>query len=123
MNSRDLFELLLRRLDDLSPVFIGEFADALPSRRRYPPVYAWVDRDGAVHIDTDRATLARICVIESIRAGRPVGFGDAAVAQAVDRFVSLADEVSAAIMRDMEGQLAALKSARQRAALRWGAAR
>ncbi|MEY2152319.1 hypothetical protein AB7849_15545 [Rhodanobacter sp. 115] len=126
MDTQKLFVMLLERLQNdgaMNPTYIGEYAcrDALPSRRRYPPIYAWVDGDGAVHIDTDRAALARICVIESIRAGSPLGFGDPVVAQAVTRFVDLATATCASTMRDMAAVLRARTrvSARQRSMERW----
>jgi len=128
MDSPDLFSLLLARLEAigaLHPLYIGEFScrARLPRGLRYPPIYVWVDGGGAAHIDTDRATLSRICVLESIRAGLLVDFGDTEVEQAVIRFTALVDEAFEATSRGMAVTFASPKSARRLAALRWRAAR
>lgn len=122
--NQKLFELLLARLaaGDMAPVYLGEFP-LPPSRSSYPPVYAWLDLNGDLRLETDPSALARICVLESISAGRPVTFGSPAVAQAVDRFRDVAAITWSATKIEQAAACAELKSAKQRAALRWSAAR
>lgn len=125
MSSDDLFSLLLALLDaagSLRPTYIGEFANraAFPRRRRYPPLYAWIDGAGDLHLDADRPAIARLCIAESIRSGHPVNFGAPEVDQAVNRFVDLASHAAAETLRANAAALNNLKSARRRAAARWG---
>ena len=117
--SQKLFELLLARAT--SPVYLGEFASSASLPPSLPPVYAWTDRAGALHFDSDRAALSRICVVESIRTGRPLGFGAPEVDQAVARFADMAAAAAASTLSapSHATALAELKSARQRAAARW----
>lgn len=119
-----MFELLLASLVDaaMAPVYLGEFPTR-PARATLPPIYAWCDFHGDVHIDTDRAALSRICITEAIAAGHSLDFGDVAVTSAVDQFAALADAITAEILLCHAASLQPLKSARARSALRWGTTR
>lgn len=128
LDSQKLFVLLLERLDrddSLTPRYIGQFTcrDALPAKHRYPPVYLWIDGDGGIHADCDRAALGRVCVNESIRTGDPVSIGDPIVTETIARFVAMAQQTFAASMRSMAGLLRdrrwARLSARERCDERW----
>jgi hypothetical protein len=122
--SQKLFELLLARVAaDGAPPYIGELASIASLPPGLPPVYAWLSHAGDLHIDTDRAALARICVLESIRAGQPVAFGSAEIERSVSKFCAIAAASWAAALIEQRAAVSELKSAKQRAALRWSAAR
>ncbi|OOG40644.1 hypothetical protein [Rhodanobacter sp. C05] len=123
--NQKLFELLLARVaaGDMAPVYLGEFAAAASLPSRLPPIFAWLDHAGDLHICADRATIARICMRESIRTGLLVAFGDAEVELAVSRFCDLVVSTWAATRIEHPAAARELKSAKQRAALRWSAAR
>jgi hypothetical protein len=122
--NRKLFELLLARLaaGDMAPIYLGEFPRP-PARSSYPPVYAWLDLHGDLHLCTDRAALARLCVAEAQSAGQPVAFDSPEVEQTVSKFCDVAATTWAATKIDQAAAVYELKSARQRASLRWGTAR
>jgi hypothetical protein len=124
VESQKLFELLLASLVDagMAPVYLGEFPRP-PARSSYPPVYAWLDLHGDLHLGTDRAALARLCVAEAQNAGQPVAFGSPEVEQTVSKFCDVAATTWAATKIDQAAAVYELKSARQRATLRWGTAR
>ena len=124
--SQKLYSLLLSRLaadGALNPPYLGEVSSHAALPRRLPPVYAWLDLDGVVHLNTSRAAIARICIRESIRTGMPVAFGDAEVELAVSRFCDLVASTWSATRIEHPAAACELKSAKQRAALRWSAAR
>lgn len=124
MGSQKLFELLLSRLAAQdAPPYLGEFRSRAALPRRLPPIFAWLDLDGVVHLNTSRTALALICIHESISAGQPEAFGSPAVAQAVDRFRDVAATTWAATKIEQAPACSELKSARQRASLRWGTTR
>ncbi len=124
MESQKLFELLLARVaaGDMAPVYLGEVAATASLPSRLPPIFAWLDHAGDLHIFADRTSIARICIRESIRTGLPCRFGSAGVEQAVSRFCDLVASTWAATLSEHTAVAAELKSARQRAALRWRAA-
>lgn len=122
MESQKLFELLLAS-QGAAPPYLGEFASAAALPPHLPPVYAWLSHAGDLHLDTDRAALARVCVAKAQSAGQPVAFGSTAVEQAVSRFCDIAATTWSATKSDNAKAISELKSARQRAAMRWSAAR
>jgi len=123
MESQELYSLVLARLAIAPPPYLGEYQSRTALPRRLPPIFAWLDFDGTLHLDIDHSALARICVRESISAGRPVTFGSPAVTQAVDRFRDAAATTWAATKIDQAAAVSELKSARQRASIRWRATR